>query len=262
MHNKLILKFLIILWVFILFCSGFLIKKPIIYDKIQKRSVYALRASDGEFPFSSGPQFKLQRTINTEVYAVLLSCMSFKYIALHNLTKDYDYKSDSEPTPYDLLLYQMIALTATNLAFLIFNLWYFFKFRRREKEFKLLSNKAETIRKLIEESVWFWGHGPQVLKNFDNLVAKGVTTITLETLTRTWTQHYKQQFQKISHLSEKEALERAENQKKQDILDLYELLKDKIDIKIMPITFGKYAGSDSYQFEVSDSFSANPKESK
>lgn len=162
--------------------------------------------------------------------------------------------------PYELFLYQIIAFTATNLVLLAINLRYFLKFRRIAKETKPISKKAETIRKLIEEAVWYWGHGPQVLKNFDNLVAKNVTTITLETLTRTWTQHYKQQFQKISHLSEEEALDRAEKQKKQDVVDLYNLLKEKIDVKVVPITFGKYAGSDSYQFEISETQSEKQKQ--
>ncbi|MDD1778837.1 MAG: VCBS repeat-containing protein [Candidatus Helarchaeota archaeon] len=162
--------------------------------------------------------------------------------------------------PYELFLYQIIAFTVTNLVLLAINVRYFLKFRRIAKETKPISKKAETIRKLIEEAVWYWGHGPQVLKNFDNLVAKNVTTITLETLTRTWTQHYKQQFQKISHLSEEEALERADKQKKQDVVDLYNLLKEKIDIKVVPIAFGKYAGSDSYQFEISETQSEKQKQ--
>jgi len=173
-----------------------------------------------------------------------------------NPDSDGDGFLDGEPLqipPYELFIYQIIAFTATNLVFLAINIRYFLKFRRIANEVKPISKKAGTIRKLIEEAVWYWGHGPQVLKNFDNLVARNVTTITLETLTRTWTQHYKRQFQKISHLSEEEALDRAEKQKKQDIIDLYNLLKEKIDVKVVPIAFGKYVGSDSYQFEILES---------
>jgi len=183
----------------------------------------------------------------------------------NNRDSDGDGLLDGQPspiTPYDLFIYQVIALTATNLVFLIINVRYFLKFRRIAKERKPISKKAATIRKLIEEAVWYWGHGPQVLKNFDNLIAKNATTITLETLTRTWTQHYKSQFQRLSHLSEEVAIERAEKQKKQDVLDLYNLLKEKIEVKVVPIAFGKYAGSDSYQFEISELPSDNQKQSK
>lgn len=180
-----------------------------------------------------------------------------------NPDSDGDGFLDGQPMqipPYELFIYQIIAFTVTNLVLLTINIRYFLKFRRIAKETKPISKKAETIRKLIEEAVWYWGHGPQVLKNFDNLVTKNMTTITLETLTRTWTQHYKQQFQKISHLSEEEALDRAEKQKKQDVIDLYNLLKEKIEVKIVPIAFGKYAGSDSYQFEISETQSEKPKQ--
>ena len=258
MHGKITLKLIIVFWAFVLFSSVFLIQILKNFENIQNKSISTLRSNDKPFSSLAESQLIAQGSFNSSIHSAFAPSIPLQYISTHNIANTYANTTDGL-TPYELLLYQVIALTATNIAFLIINIWYFLKFRRRDKEFKLLSNKAETIRKLIEEAVWFWGHGPQVLKNFDNLVAKGATTITLETLTRTWTQHYKKQFQKISHLSEAEALERAENQKRQDVVDLYNLLKDRIDVKVVPITFGKYAGSDSYQFEISESIADNQK---
>ncbi|HUX98192.1 MAG TPA: hypothetical protein VMV49_01440, partial [Candidatus Deferrimicrobium sp.] len=154
---------------------------------------------------------------------------------------------------YDWLFYLLIALVSAIAAVLTINLRYFFRFQREEYWERTGKKKAETIRKILKEAIWFWGHGSTVLKNFDKLVANNITTITIEALTRTWTQHYKKSFQKIFDLTEEEAIERAEDQKKKDILELYNLIQDKIDVKKVPITFGKYVGSESYQFEISES---------
>ncbi len=153
---------------------------------------------------------------------------------------------------HDWLLYNLITLLITTLILFGINLFYVIKLQRSYKRHGDVEKKAGKIRKILEEQLWYWGHGAKVLKNFDKLVENDVKVITLEALTRTWTQHYKKSFHKILGISEEEAADKAEEQKKRDILELYELLKDKIDIKIIPITFGKYAGSDSYQFEIPD----------
>ena len=164
------------------------------------------------------------------------------------------------PETYDWLFYLLLGITIALAVFLTFNARFYIKYRRGEIPFPRTRKKAESLRKTIRESVWFWGHGSKVLKNFDKLIAQNATTITLEALTRTWTQHYKNSYMNIFKLSDEEALIRAEKQKKIDILELYNLLKDKIDIKVVPITFGKYAGTDSYQFEIWDEESKQPPE--
>ncbi|NVM29308.1 MAG: VCBS repeat-containing protein [Candidatus Helarchaeota archaeon] len=164
------------------------------------------------------------------------------------------------PETYDWLFYLLLGITIALAVFLTFNARFYIKYRRGEIPFPRTRKKAESLRKTIRESVWFWGHGSKILKNFDKLIAQNATTITLEALTRTWTQHYKNSYMNIFKLSEEEALIRAEKQKKKDILELYNLLKDKIDIKVVPIIFGKYAGTDSYQFEIWDEESKQPPE--
>ncbi|TFG04514.1 MAG: hypothetical protein EU536_04500 [Promethearchaeota archaeon] len=154
---------------------------------------------------------------------------------------------------YDWLFYNLLTLTITNVILIAINVRYFLLFRQKRKALaERKKKKAEKIRAIIKDAVWFWGHGAQVMKNFDRLVDKGTTTITLEALTRTWTQHYKNTFRKNFKLTEEEASIRAEAQKKKEILELYDLLKDKIDLKVVPITFGKHAGTESYQFEIWD----------
>ncbi len=151
---------------------------------------------------------------------------------------------------FDWLFYFLIAIVIVTAFILAINLRYFFRYKRLELPQIKTKKKAENLRKVIKDAVWFWGHGAHVLKNFDKLINKNNQIITLEALTRTWTQHYKKTFKKVFKLSEEEASERAETQKKKEIFELYNLLKDKIEIKIVPIKFGKYAGSNSYQFEI------------
>ncbi|MHA1278868.1 MAG: FG-GAP-like repeat-containing protein [Candidatus Helarchaeota archaeon] len=155
-----------------------------------------------------------------------------------------------ESSKYSWLFYNLLTLIITTSILFAVNLRYLFKFRQRAQIEAKSIEKTKSMREIIKSAVWFWGHGSHVLKNFDKLIASGVKTITLDALTRTWTQHYKKTFKKVFKLTEEEASQRAEAQKKKEILELYDLLKDKIDIQIVPITFGKYAGSNSYQFEV------------
>lgn len=163
---------------------------------------------------------------------------------------DDGYLDGEEKRRDDWLFYLFIILTCVTAIILAMNVRYFLTYRRREYAEDITKRKAGEIRKRIKDAVWFWGHGSHVLKNLDKLITKDTRIITLEALTRTWTQHYKKTFQKIFKLSEEEAGERAEAQKKKEILELYNLLQEKIEIKLVPITFGKYAGSDSYQFEI------------
>ncbi|MHA1649752.1 MAG: hypothetical protein ACTSYB_06140 [Candidatus Helarchaeota archaeon] len=158
----------------------------------------------------------------------------------------------SRSVEYDWLFYNLITLIITNIVLLIINIRFFLKYRRIDNREISRKKKIKHLREIIKRAVWFWGHGSAVIKNFDKLVSKNVKIVTLEALTRTWTQHYKKSFQKLFNISEKEAAERAEAQKKKDIQELYDLLKDKIEIKVIPITFGKYAGSYSYQIEIWD----------
>jgi len=153
---------------------------------------------------------------------------------------------------YDWLFYLLLAITCATSFVLAINLRYLRRYRRLGMPEDRNRKKTDNLRKAIKDAVWFWGHGTQVLKNFDKLVANDIQVITLEALTRTWTQHYKKTFQKVFKLTEEEASERAETQKKKEILELHNMLKDKIDVKMVPIKFGKYAGTDSYQFEVWD----------
>jgi hypothetical protein len=155
-----------------------------------------------------------------------------------------------EAPRYDWIFHLFFALTSVTAILIALNVRYYLHFRRRKALGEATLIRAETIRKTIKDATWFWGHGAQVLKNFDKQIDNNVKIITLEALTRTWTQHYKKSFQTVFKLSDEEATERAETQKKKEIVELYNLLKDKIDIKVIPIAFGKYAGSDSYQFEV------------
>ena len=168
---------------------------------------------------------------------------------------------------YGWLFYLLLAITCATSFVLAINLRYLRRYRRLGMPEDRTRTKTDNLRKAIKDTVWFWGHGSQVLKNFDKLIAKNMQIITLEALTRTWTQHYKKTFQKVFKLTKEEASERAETQKKKEILELHNLLKDKIDVKKVPIKFGKYAGTDSYQFEVWDEESkpsqkSNEKEKK
>ncbi|MHA1266444.1 MAG: FG-GAP-like repeat-containing protein [Candidatus Helarchaeota archaeon] len=157
---------------------------------------------------------------------------------------------DGQSPCYDWIFYLLLGLVIATAISLAVNLRYVHKYRQLSIPEKRQKQRIENIRKIIKDAVWFWGHGSQVLKNFDKLVAKGTRIITLEALTRTWTQHYKNTFRKVFKLSEEEATERAETQKKKEITELYNLLKDKIHIKVVPIKFGKHAGKESYQFEI------------
>ena len=113
-----------------------------------------------------------------------------------------------------------------------------------------LKNKPLLDR--INDALNGWEHQEQVVKNFSNLLSKSPNNITLNKLTRTWTQHYFNHFKMIYGLSKEEANDKALTKKVDDIKELYEKLKDTLKIKITKIKFGKYTGSLSYKIMIEE----------
>ncbi|MHA1270169.1 MAG: hypothetical protein ACTSPY_10320 [Candidatus Helarchaeota archaeon] len=147
----------------------------------------------------------------------------------------------------------IIILISVIIGSVALNLRYYYILKIRKT--RLTPNKKLKNKSLIEKLEYaLKGHDRknQFIKNFKNLLSKDSKNITLNRITRSWTQHYTTYFMQKFGLPKEGAEIRAAQKKEQEIQELYERLKNIIKIQVKKLKFGKYAGTKSYKIIIDE----------
>ncbi|MHA1789262.1 MAG: LVIVD repeat-containing protein [Candidatus Helarchaeota archaeon] len=160
---------------------------------------------------------------------------------------------NTENDLYFLLFTILMILIGTIIGSIALNFRYHFILKSRTpNSLKSGKSKNKSIIRKIEKALKGMERKDQFIANFKKLLEKDPNNITLNKITRSWTQHYVSHFMQVYGLPKEGAELRATRKKEEEIKELYNRLKNVIKIDVKIIKFGKYAGSKSYKIIINN----------